>query len=560
MVKRIFQFLNQELTGVHQAAFLLATAGIMASVLALLRDRLLASTFGAGSMLDIYFVSFRIPDFIYTMTLLVAASTAIIPILLKKYSQDEDEARHFMGGIFVIFFILTLILAIPAYFLMPMLIDFIAPGFSGEDKENIILLSRILLLSPILLGLSNLISGIIQSFRRFFIYALSPIFYNVGIILGIIVFYPIWGLPGLAWGVALGALMHFFIQVPSIIKLGFWPHFNIMGMARDLLEVTKLSFPRTIGLSINQIVLTVTMAIASTLGVGSISVFNFAQNLQSVPLGIIGVSYSVAAFPTMARLFARNQKKEFLLSFFISLRHIIFWATPISVLFIILRAQIVRVILGAGAFGWVDTRLTAAALLLFSLSIVAQGLVMLYVRMFYAAGRTVVPLIINLISSGIIIGLSFFLVRLFNTSQIFKEFFTTTLRVGDVDGTIVLVLPLALSIGSIVNVILLNIWFKKIFGESAFGGFLRSIFDVMLASAVLGVVAYFGLHALDGIFNLETFIGIFSQGLFAGIAGITAGILTLWILKNEEFYEIKKTLHQKFWQANIISQEPEKLP
>ncbi len=570
MVKKLFQLFHREFSGLHQAAFLLAGAGLLADLLALFRDRLLASTFGADRALDIYFVSFRVPDFLYTTTLLIAANTALIPILLKKFSEDEKKAQYFMGGIFAVFFLITVFLVLIFFWLMPFLMTAVAPGLEGADKAQAVLLSRILLLSPVLLGLSNLVSSVIQSFRRFFIYALSPIFYNFGIIAGVLFFYPFLGLAGLAWGVALGALLHFLVQIPSLVRLGFWANFRLVDLADDLWQVIKLSFPRTLGLSLNQLVLIVITAIASTLAVGSISVFNFANNLQSVPLSLIGISYSVAAFPTMARFFVKNNKREFFLSFLAAFRHIIFWSVPATFLFIVLRAQIVRVILGAGVFNWTDTRLTAAALLLLSLSIISQGLVMLLVRAFYAADRTIFPLVVNSISSVLIIGLSFFLVWFLKTSQIFSDFFSVFLRTEGLEGISMLALPLAFSLGSLVNVFLLGAGFYKIFSHSIFAEFsdwelmkkrlVKSFLEIGFTGLAVGMTSYFSLRLFDNILNLETFIGVFSQGILAGFFGLLAGALTLWVFDNEEFLIVAGTFHQKFWKASVISQEPEKLP
>ena len=568
MVKRLFQLFHREFSDLHQAAFLLAGAGILADILALFRDRLLASAFGAGRALDIYFVSFRVPDFLYTATLLIAANTALIPILLRKFSEDKKNAQYFMGGIFVIFFLITVFLVLISFWLMPFLITAVAPGLEGTDKAQAVLLSRILLLSPVLLGLSNLVSSVIQSFRRFFIYALSPVFYNFGIIVGILFFYPFLGLAGLAWGVGLGAFLHLSVQIPSLMRLGFRFYFKSIGLANDLWEVVKLSFPRTLGLSLNQLVIIVITAIASTLTVGSISVFNFANNLQSVPLSLIGISYSVAAFPTLARFFVGNNKREFFLSFLDAFRHIVFWSVPATVLFIVLRAQIVRVILGAGVFSWTDTRLTAAALLLFSLSILSQGLVTLLVRVFYAADRTIFPVAINFISSILIIGLSFFLVWFLKASKIFSGFFFGLLRTEGLEGT-VLALSLAFSLGSLINVFLLGVGFYKIFSRSIFTEFpdwelikkrlFKSFLEIGFTGLVLGMVSYFSLRLFDNIFDLGTFLGVFSQGVFAGFFGLLVGALTLWVFDNEEFLTVAGTLHQKFWKASVISQEPERL-
>ena len=240
MPRRILIFFTSELKGVVQSAFLLAFAGFVADILALLRDRLLAAEFGASRSLDIYYVSFRVPDFIYTVSLFFAASTALIPMLLEKFSEDEKKAQDFLGNIFSLFLIAVILLVVIAYFAMPLFIDFAAPGFSAAERSEVILLSRILLLSPLLLGLSNLISSVVQSFRRFYVYALSPVLYNIGIIIGIIFLYPSFGLSGIVWGVVIGALLHFLIQIPTVISLGFSLRPKLPVISGDIIRSLKL--------------------------------------------------------------------------------------------------------------------------------------------------------------------------------------------------------------------------------------------------------------------------------------------------------------------------------
>lgn len=554
-------FFELELKGIHQAAFILAVSGILADLLSLFRDRLLASHFGASRSLDLYYVSFRVPDFIYTLSLFFAASTALIPILVEKFSEDEIKSQKFFGSIFSLFGLVIAVLAASAYFFMPALSRFVAPGFNSRELAEVVSLSRILLLSPLLLGLSNLVSSVVQSFRRFYVYAASPLLYNLGIIFGIVFLLPRFGVAGLVWGVVLGALLHLAVQLPTLASLGFSVRPRLPEISADVIASLKLSAPRTLGLSLNQLVLSVITALGSTLGAGAVAVFNFAQNLQSVPLSVIGLSYSISAFPTLAQSFINNQKKEFLEHFSLALRHIVFWSLPATVLFVVLRAQIVRTILGAGAFSWVDTRLTAASLLLFALSVLAQGLVMLLVRAFYAAGRTFLPVGVNLISSAATVWSAFWFLDLFRNSAGFKSWFLGVLKVSDIANGGVLILPLAVSLGSLVNVLLLLVFFRKIFG-SFDGGFLsRSFGEQALASVVLGAGSYYGLKLFTLVFDLNTFLGIFLQGLLSGILGLLAGALVLYFLKNREFMEISSALGAKLWrEVPVVTSEPEKLP
>lgn len=552
---------DRELKRVTEAAFLLAGAGILADLLALWRDRLLAFEFGASRTLDLYYVSFRVPDFIYTLSLFFAASTALIPILLSKLAQSDEEAKKFFREIYALFGIGILILVAVFYFLMPALSPYVAPGFNSLERSQLVLFSRILLLSPLFLGLSNLFSSVTQSFRRFYVYAASPLFYNLGIIFGILFLMPSWGLAGLVWGVVLGAFLHLAIQLPTVFSLKFSLLPRFPKISPEVKEAFKLSAPRTLGLSLSQLVLSIITALGSTLGSGAVAVFNFATNLQSVPLSVIGLSYAVGAFPTLARSYLQNQTKEFLEHFSLALRHIVFWSLPATVLFLVLRAQIVRVVLGAGAFSWVDTRLTAAALLLLSLAILAEGLKLLLVRAFYAAGRTMLPVGINLIAGITTVVSAFWFLSLFNTSPGFKNWFLNVLRVGDISAAGVLVLPLAVALGSIMNILLLLWFFKKNFGSFDGRILSRSLGEQALASVVLGAVSYYALKFFAILFDLDTFLGIFLQGLFAGFLGLLAGSLVLWFFKNREFQEFSEAFRDKFWKKIfVIASEPEKLP
>src|SRR3989344_6912028 len=186
---KLTKIFHADLSDVHHAAFLLGFFGILADILGLFRDRLLAGAFGASRELDIYYAAFRVPDFLYTLLLLFTASTAIIPIFLKNFQENKEKAAKLLGSIIIYFSLTLLVLSAAAFFFMPELVKFSLPGFSAEDVRRTALLSRILLLSPIFLGFSNIFSSVTQAFRSLFVYGLAPLFYTVGIILGCFVFY-----------------------------------------------------------------------------------------------------------------------------------------------------------------------------------------------------------------------------------------------------------------------------------------------------------------------------------------------------------------------------------
>lgn len=549
---------HREFGGLHKAALILAVSSVVSALFGIFRDRLLAGTFGAGHSLDIYYAAFKIPDFIYIISLSLVSVNALIPFFLEKESSSKEEAKKFLDGIMFFYFVAIIFLSAGAFFAIPYLSGLVAPGFSLESKSELILLSRLLLFSPFFLGLSNLVSTAIQSRNKFFVYALSPIFYNIGIIIGIVFFLPMWGMSGIVFGVILGALGHFAVQLPAVLKMGFFPVPRFKADYMEAVMVARLSFSRTIGLGLSQIILISITAFASLIGAGGIAVFNLSFNLQSVPLTVIGMSYSVAAFPTLAKLFVSNKRKEFLDQTVIAVRQIIFWSAPVSVLIIVLRAQIVRAIFGSGQFSWQNTRLVAASMAIFAVSITAQSMIVLFIRAFYASGKTWKPIFANILSACFIIGAVPLILKLFGWNHSILSFFEKFLRVEGVTGTNMLALPMAFSSGMILNCLLLFYFFQKEFG-GVWTGVKKVFAEVLMASVLMGVVSYFLLSVLDGIFDIDTFFGILMQGLLSAVFG---GAVWCWALRaagSLELKEIAGAIKQRFWKTPVIASGPENL-
>ncbi len=553
---RIF---HADLKNIHHAAFWLAVFSAVSAVLGLFRDRMLAGHFGASRPLDIYYAAFRVPDFIYTLMLFFTAATAIIPIFLERYNSEKKDAENLFGSLLLFFLMAVAILSLVAFILMPYLIKIFLPGFSSVDQKSAVTISRILLFSPIFLGVSNIFSSVTESLRRFIASALSPVFYNLGIIFGILFFLPVFGpVVGLAMGVILGAIMHMSIQIPAILKIGVWPRFDKFWSS-DLKKVLKFSFPRTLGLQISQLASIFFTGVASTLATGSIAVFTFASNLQSLPVTIVGLSYSMAAFPNLAAHSISKERDSFREQFSAAFRHILFWTLPAAALLLVLRAQIVRVILGSGAFSWADTRLTAAALFILSLAVIFQSLFILLVWAFYAEGESWRPLFINILSSALgVITVFWFSGSL--ADGWLRPFVAVALRLSDIPDIRVLALPLGILVGNIVNLILLSFSCKIVFGWFPTVGAVRDILEIILGSSIAGFSAYFGLNIFSYVFDLHTFLGILAQGFFAGILGIIAWILTLLILKNREIHEILSSARSAFLERRLPGSEPAIVP
>jgi len=543
MIKKLF---TSKINSITSAAIIVATASVASRFLGIFRDRILAGEFGAGNTLDIYYAAFRAPDLVFNLLVLGALSAGFIPVftglcdkqsVYKFFFRGKEkcatEAWYVANSIINLIGVALIFLSVILIIFTPQLMRFITPGFDSEKLATTVIMTRIMFLSPLLLGLSSVMGGILQSFKRFFVYSLAPIMYNIGIIIGALYFVPIWGIYGLAYGVVLGALMHFLIQAPAAFHLGYRWHPILDIKNKYVREIIRMMIPRTMSLAISQINLVVITIIASTLAVGSLAIFNFANNLQSFPIGIFGISFAIAAFPTLSSL-AKN-KSELIRNFSKVLRQIIFFILPATVLMLTLRVQIIRVILGSGQFDWEDTILTMDTLTFFSLSLFAQATIPLLIRMFYVSKNSKTPFVIGLISATINIFLSYWLAG----------------RMG------IAGLALAFSISSIINFALLWLTLKVELGDLDEVNILYSTLKISLASvcAGLGVQAMKLIVGTSAMIDMTRFWGIFTQSVIAGMFGILIFILVCWILHVEELHNFVRSIMAKTKREKISTED-----
>lgn len=515
---------------VVSAAFVITMAGLASRVLGLLRDRFLASSFGAGDTLDVYYAAFRIPDLIYNLLILGALSAAFIPVFTGLISKDkEDEAWKLANGVLnlAIFFIVLISLMLALF--APFIVRVITPGFSAEKIESVVFFTRIMFLSPLFLGISGIFGGILTSFKRFLIYSLAPLFYNLGIITGIFIFVPFFGPIGLAWGVVFGAFLHMVIQYPAARHAGFEYSFILFKSLKnpDVKRVLRLMVPRTLGIAVNQINLLVITIFASTLAAGSLAIFNFAQNLQSVPLGLFGISFAIAVFPTLSQYAAKDEHADFVRIFSQTFRQILFFVIPLSAMILVLRAQIVRVVLGSGKFDWEDTILTFQCLGIFVISLFAQSTVPLLARSFYALHDTKTPFYVALVTEIVNIGAVLLLIGKFH----------------------ILGLVVAFSLASVVQMLLLLFMLRMRFDNLDDKNIIMSISKVALASFAAGLATQLVKYVVASFVNMDTFIGIFMQLSLASLAGIIIFIAVSYVLKLEEFFAFKNSFTRKIFKS-----------
>jgi len=523
-------------SSVMSAAFLITTAGLMSRALGLVRDRFLASTFGAGDTLDVYYAAFRIPDLVYNLLIFGALSAAFIPVFTSLMSREKDEdAWKMANGIMNLAILSIIILSAIFCIFAPFIMKIITPGFPPEKLAKVVLFTRIMFLSPLFLGISGILGGVLTSLKRFLIYSLAPLFYNLGIIIGVLVFVRFWGEAGLAWGVVFGAILHMMVQYPAARHLGFRHHWSIMEYFKnaDVRRVFRLMIPRTLGIAINQINLLIITIFASTLAAGSLAIFNFAQNIQSVPLGIIGSSFAIAVFPSLSSFAAKKEYNNFAESFSQTFRQILFFVIPLSVLILLLRAQLVRVLLGAGKFDWEDTTLTFQCLGIFALSLFAQSVIPLLARAFYAMHDTKTPFYIAVVTEIINIGAVILLISKYK----------------------ILGLAFAFSLASLVQMLLLLFVLRARFDNLDDKRIIKSISKIALASFAAGIGIQLTKHAVSRFVDMDTFSGVFIQLSASAMAGGVIFLLAVFLLRSEEFINFKKSLTRKIFRDKKIIME-----
>ncbi|KKQ60000.1 MAG: Integral membrane protein MviN [Parcubacteria group bacterium GW2011_GWC1_38_22] len=501
MIKKFVKnsILNESPTqSVAAAAFIISLAGIASRLLGLVRDRILAGQFGAGDTLDAYYAAFRIPDLIYNLMIVGALSAAFIPVFTELVSEkEENRAWKLVSGVMSLQILLTGFVSLVLVIFAPWLMKLVTPGYFGDKMELTVTLTRIMFLSPFLLGISGILGGALVSFKKFLIYSLAPIFYNFGIIIGALFFIKPFGPAGLAWGVVLGALLHLLVQYPSVKFSGF--HFKPMFLSAfknaDVRKVLRLMAPRTLTIAVSQINFTIITIFASTLATGSLAIFNFANNIQSAPLGLFGISFAIAVFPTLSANGAKKNQEKFIHVFSKTLRQILFFVIPLSMFLFVLRAQTVRVLLGTGEFNWDDTILTFQVLGLMALSLFAQSLLPLLTRAFYALQNTKTPLYIAIVSEAVNIIAVFLLIKQYNVYG----------------------LAVAFSLASLVNMILLMIFLKKSLPNIDGKNILNSTVRIIIASIIAGMVTQVAKVIVGTQGELDTFLAVLTQLVVAGI-------------------------------------------
>ena len=497
---------------------------------------MLAAQFGAGTdqinqpaifNLDVYYAAFRLPDFLFNLLSYGVLSAAFVPLfveILKK--EGREEAKVFASEILRTILVLIIAVVAVLFVFTPQIMQIFVPGFDAEKMQTTIDLTRILLITPIFFTIGSIGGGIQNAIHIFWGLSLAPIVYNLGIIAGALFLAPQYGVYGVTIGVIVGAFLNMIIQLVPVFTSGYGFTIPRMWFSAKVKEMIKLSIPRVFGMSVTQLSLVVDTIVASTLASGSIAVINFSSNLESLPIGLIGISVAIVSFGTLSSLAVDGKKSEFIEEVANNLRQMLFLLIPLTLGMLTLRFQIVRLLLGRGNFSWNDTILTANTLGVFLGGLVFGGLVFLLARAFYALKDTKTPVIIGIIAVVLNIGMTLT--------------FTKVLSLSTYG------LALANSITNIVNVTLLIVFLSKKLKANILDW--KEIWKFIFAALVMMLTVQ-GTKVLVGqIFEkIGSFgeIDTFSELLIQTSAAVAIGIATYFcICRVFHCKDIKKILTQ----------------
>ena len=519
-INKSVSFLSIRQTNIISAATVIMLTIAVSKLLGVVKLRILSARF-TPEELGVFLASFRIPNLLFDFLVLGAVTSAFIPVFTSFLTKGKkEEAFWVSSSVINISILLTLLFSLPILFFSKEISALLAPGFTPKEIETMASFTRIIVLAQVLpLLVGTFLTGILQSFKNFLIPALAPIVYDIGIIICIIIFAPSAGLYSAVYGVVLGAILFLLIQIPQVLSLGYRYQPVLDYKHSGVKEIGKLMAPRTIGLMAYQIDSTIDLILASLIGARAVTIFNFAQTLQQLPILLFGSTIAQASLPTLSEESASSDLQKFKSTLLTSLHQILFLVFPASFILIVLRIPIVRLAYGAKLFDWEATILTGKTLALFAFSVFAQSAVALLARAFYALHDSKTPVIISIIS-------------------------VTTNIIGSIIFINILHLPvwglaLSTSIASLLNAFLLLYFLNKKLQSFTFEELFSSPVKIFIASTLTGICLYIPMKILDQlVFDTTRTINLIMLTTTVSVIGFAVYFTLAIVLKIKEAYLI----------------------
>jgi len=514
--------LNRKTKTVEKSAIIIGFFTLLSSLLGILRNSLLASYLGAGRDIDIYYASFRIPDFIFNIFIMGAITAGLIPLFSKYLHTKKEEANDFINSIIYIILILSLVFGIVLSIFAKPVIGLLFKGMDYNAQMMIVQITRVIMLQPIILGLSAILGNVLLVYDFVLTFALAPLLYNLGIIFGIVFLYPKMGLIGLGYGVVIGAIFNLLVKLIPLkltdVKFGFVPFVKIKKYMNEFMGIV---LPRTLSVINIQIFLFVVNYFASFLSAGKLGIFNLANSFQDLPQTIFATSIAMAAFPVLSKLFHQNDKLGVKNLYIKSFNQINFIILLISTGLFVLRYPLIKILLNYGKFNLMAINTMSGILEVMSFGLVFSSLLLLNLDTLFVLEDMITPLIASFVAYGL-------------GSFLIAKWYT----VLDIYGIV-----LAMVIANFVYFIIMMV---KIISKldldvySIFTKFIKNL-SIAILSGIIGLLVYMKLSSYSysvinyGIFNI----------LIPSIVILGVYILLAKWLKFEEVNDFWKILINK---------------
>jgi putative peptidoglycan lipid II flippase len=383
---------------VARAAGVILAISIIGRLLGFVREQVIAARFGTSMYTDAYIMAFTLPNLIYVI-IGGALATALIPVFTEIMAKSGKETASRMSSSIINSSLLGLLLLCTlGIWMAPLLVAIIAPGFSGEISQLTIKLSRIMFPCILFMALSLLLGGILNSLKSFAVPASTSVAFSAVIILAVYLLVPVWGIYGLAVGTLAATLAQVLIQLPALKKMGvkYYPEIKISHPG--VFRVWELMAPAMVGISINQLYITIDRILASGLVIGSISALNFASRLMFLPYNLFVAAINTAVFPTLSEQAAQQDYSAMGKTTVFGLNLIAFFTIPAAVGLFVLAEPLVRLLFEHGAFDSRSTQMTVFALNFYVIGLYAQGAYNIMNRTFFALQDTKTPVKIGLLT------------------------------------------------------------------------------------------------------------------------------------------------------------------
>ncbi len=511
------------------AAVVLAFSGAVTAVLGLIKGRLLVSYFGVSEELSIFYTADKVPNMVYSLLVVGIFSTVFIPLFTEKVLSSKEASWQFASqciNVSVAFFMLlggTLFILAPLVIRLLSLDKFTPSGIALGAN-----LMRLMLGAQLLLVVSSIFTSMLQSLKYFVVPAIAPVVYNLGMLLGTIFLSDRFGIYGPALGVLLGALFHLLIQLPLLKSLSFkWvPTFTLKDGMRSILVLAPF---RLLSVLIANVISVIENTLAIWISTSSVVFLKYANTLQFFPISFFAVSLSAALLPALSS--KASNKKEFKRIFLTSLHQMFFLIIPASVMLIILRVPIVRLIYGVSNFPWEATVKTSYVLAFFALSALAQGSVYLLTRAFYALKDTATPVKVSIVTLGVNVLLSLF--------------FIGVLKWG------VWAIALSFSIMSFIDFMAMLYLLAKKLGGFTLSDLLIPFTKISYSALFMGILLYIPLKLLDElVFDTTKTVNLLLLTGIVSIAGLASYLFFTKLFRVEEIRLFYSALGRIRWKLS----------